>query len=259
MSSSVTSDLDGGALGAPRTLLLLHGSPGTGQAWAGVAVALTGTRRPLMPTLPGHAGDAPHPGGVAAIADRIAPVIAEAPGPVALVGYSFGGVVAIELASRGLDIDRLLLLEPTAVPALRDAGDAAAYAEAERVFGAYIEAARRGVPDAIGTMVDFWFGPGAFGAMPERVRAGLNAAAPRNAEDVAATFAERYDAARLARLPADIEIVIGGNSPPVARAIAEALRRLAPRIRITSLPGANHAMLQTHAADLAARIDAFCR
>ena len=67
-----------------------------------------------------------------------------------------------------------------------------------------------------------------------------------------------YDAAGLARLPSLVEIVVGSNSPPTTHTIAAALQRLAPQARGTSLPGGTHAMLQTHAAALAERIDAFC-
>ena len=246
--------------GHERTLLLVHGSPGNGQAWAGVVQKLRGQYHLLMPTLPGHASDAPaHPGSVGRIADLLEAELAAAPGRIAVIGYSFGGVVALDLAARGHPrIDRLMLLEPVAVPALKGAGEGDSYAVAERVFTAYIAAARQETPDAIGSMVDFWFGAGAFAALPERMRGALNAAARRNADDVAATFMASYDAASLARLPPEVEIVLGSASPPTTHAIAAALQRLAPRIRVTPLAGGTHAMLQTHAATLAEKIDAFC-
>lgn len=214
----------------------------------------------LTPTLPGHASEGPpHPGSVARIADHLEAAIAVTSGKIAVVGYSFGGVVALELARRGLArIDRLMLLEPVAVPLLRAAGEDPTFAAAERVFSAYIAGVRRGTPDAIASMVDFWFGAGAFAAMPEKVRGGLNASARRNADDVAATFAETYDAEGLSRLPSRVEIVVGSNSPPTTYAIAAALQRLVPQASCSSLPGGTHAMLQTHAAVLADRIDAFC-
>ena len=47
-------------------LLLVHGSPGNGQVWSGIAQRLAGSYQMLTPTLPGHASEGPpHPGSVA--------------------------------------------------------------------------------------------------------------------------------------------------------------------------------------------------
>jgi len=253
----------------PRTLMLVHGSPGNAQAWQSVVKNLKGNYRLLLPTLPGHGkSEHAHPGAISGIAALLDELLTDekttpAGAPIGLVGYSFGGVVALDLAlsraRRGDQrIDRLMLLEPVAMMALAGAGNEAHHHEAKQHFDSYLAAVAAKTPDAVAGMVDYWFGPGAFEAMSERMRQTLNAMAPVNALDVAATFGERYDAKSFAALTAKLRILIGGRSPPTAGRIAEAIKKMAPHTEIDHLPGATHAMLTTHGAELAKKIDEFC-
>jgi pimeloyl-ACP methyl ester carboxylesterase len=80
------------------TVLLLHGLGATAQVWTGLTRAL-GDRAWIAPDLPGHGRSAPLPGYTfAAVAEAVAPLV-DAAGTVVL-GHSFGGVVALHLASR---------------------------------------------------------------------------------------------------------------------------------------------------------------
>ncbi|WP_116200325.1 alpha/beta fold hydrolase [Amycolatopsis circi] len=88
--------------------LLLHGLGATGAVWDGLTGLLD--RRVLVPDLPGHGGSPQLPeytfeALAAAVADAF-----DEPGPVAVVGHSLGGVVALELASGryGLDVSSVL-------------------------------------------------------------------------------------------------------------------------------------------------------
>lgn len=88
--------------GAPP-VLLLHGLGATGAVWDGLASQLD--RRLLAPDLPGHGGSPRLPEYTfqtlaAAVADAL-----DEPGPVAVLGHSLGGVVALELASGRYDLD----------------------------------------------------------------------------------------------------------------------------------------------------------
>lgn len=241
----------------PRTLLLVHGSPGNAQTWRGIAEKLAPRFRILLPTLPGHGKQpANDPTTIAVLAEAVAAILPEQ--PVTVVAHSFGGNVALRLAMRAPQrVARMMMLEPVTMRALDLAGDAQTYESGKRHFEAYIAAARAGTPDAIGAMVDFWFGAGAYAAMPERMRQGLNAGTRVNARDVAATFSDDITAADLAALDMPIDVVVGERSPPTAGRIAAAIDRLVPRGKVVSLPGGTHAMPQTHVAPLAAMIEAF--
>jgi len=99
---------------APQRILL-HGVFGDAGVWAGTAAALQ--RAGLAATaieLPCHGRSASAAAGLDAVAEAVADAIAAlCPGPVALVGHSYGGAVAARAARRpGLDVVSLTLLAP---------------------------------------------------------------------------------------------------------------------------------------------------
>lgn len=78
-------------------LVLLHGLGATGDVWRGTAALWPGTW--LAPDLPGHGRSDPLPAYTFdALADAVAPVV-PTDRPVAVLGHSFGGVVALALGS----------------------------------------------------------------------------------------------------------------------------------------------------------------
>jgi pimeloyl-ACP methyl ester carboxylesterase len=242
--------------GAGPTVLLIHGSPGNGRAWQRVAERLADRHRVVAPDLPGHGGTTPPPAGAppdvgstAALLEAFLGVVGP---PALLVGHSYGGVVALALALRGrVPIGALALLEPVAVEALRLSGDDAAYASTRAVFEGYIAGVEGGDPHQVRTMVDFWFGPGAFDRMAEPLRAYMVAQAATNVRDVRSTFRERYAVAAFQRLPMPVTTIVGGRSPEITRAIARAITTHAPKGSLVTLDGATHAMITTHAEPVA--------
>jgi pimeloyl-ACP methyl ester carboxylesterase len=241
----------------PTTLLLVHGSPGNSQTWRGIAEKLAPSFRLLLPTLPGHGKQpADGPTTVSALAEAVAAIVPAE--PVTIVAHSFGANVSLRLAMRMPErVTRMMLLEPVTLRALDLVGDAATYEGGKHHFESYLAAADAKTPDAISAMVDFWFGPGTFAAMPERMRQGLNAGTRVNTRDVRATFADDFSAADLAALGMPIRLVIGERSPSTNKQISAAIAKLAPRAEIVSLPGGTHAMPQTHVAELARMIEDF--
>ena len=240
--------------------LLVHGSPGSPAVWAGVQAGLDPDAMILTPRLPGHRrGD-----DAAALSDDLATRTAAVEaawfddpaaigathgGRVTLVGHSFGGVVALEVARRGrLPVSRLVLLEPVVVNALPVGGaEAPQVVERLRVYLAQVEA---GAPEAIATMIDLWFGDGAYTRLPEGARRGLAAQAPVNARDVTATLTQDVGPGTLEAVDIPTTVVIGSRSPATTAAIGAALARRLPRAELVSLEGAGHDMLDTHAAEL---------
>jgi pimeloyl-ACP methyl ester carboxylesterase len=79
-------------------VVLLHGLGATGGVWEGVAAALGGDV--VAPDLPGHGatGTLPAAYTFAAVAEAVADAVD--PAGTVLLGHSFGGVVALHLATR---------------------------------------------------------------------------------------------------------------------------------------------------------------
>jgi pimeloyl-ACP methyl ester carboxylesterase len=235
--------------GAP--LILVHGSPGDGRSWFRVVPRLTERHRVLMPDLPGYGGSDPPPGGASertsAMGAAIGKLIEACSEPVRLFGHSYGGNVALHAALKHPDrVDSLALFEPVFFRALDLAGDVRMLEPAERFFAAYADRVADGEPAAVGEMIDYWFGPGAFTRLPASVQSFLTGAAAKNGLDVRAAFAEQITAGQLAGYAKPVLVACGSASPPVAPAIAKALVALMPLARLHPIPAAGHGMLDSH-------------
>jgi len=232
-------------------LVLIHGSPATGQAWQAVAKHLTGDFAIITPTLSGHEGagpaETPPPITTDALAAAVEAEIGAFEAPIRLAAHSYGASVALHLALRGrIPIGQMVLFEPVSPHALELAGKDASHRTLHAGIGGYIEAHEAGEPEAVGRMIDFWFGPGAFRAMPEPVRTYLIGRTPMNVRDVRASFAETYTYDNLARLEFPIQIACGDKSPSVTLDIAEALIAGLPQGALAMIEDSDHAMLTSH-------------
>ena len=241
--------------GSGPHLVLVHGSPGEGRAWNRVAPLLADRFHVLTPDLPGYGRSSPLAGaaaGTAAMAEGITRLIESLDGPILLGGHSYGGNVALHVMARAPGrIQALALLEPVFFRALELNGDDAPLDEAGRYFSAYAARAAAEERDAIIDMVDYWFGRGAFDQLPPPVQGFLRTAAPRNAVDVKASFAEPLPKAALADFDRPAFIAHGSASAPVAIAIARALGGLLPMADVVSIAGASHGMIDTHPGEVA--------
>jgi len=244
------------------TLILVHGSPATGQAWQAVAKRLPDRYRIVTPTLLGHDGmgpaEAPPPITTDALAAALEEAIGDVSGPILLAAHSYGASVAMHLALRGrVPVARLLLIEPVTPHALKLAGNEASHTVLKTGIGGYLEAHDAGEAEAVSRMIDFWFGPGAFRAMPPPVRTYLVDRTPVNVRDVRASFAETYTYADLARLDLPVLIACGTRSPKVTVDISEAVLAGLPRGRLVMVEDADHAMLTGQPDAVARMLDEF--
>jgi pimeloyl-ACP methyl ester carboxylesterase len=245
-----------------QSLVLVHGSPATGQAWQAVAKHLPERYRVVTPTLHGHDGagpaETPPPTTTDALAAALEADIGEIDGPILLAAHSYGASVALHLALRGnIPITRLLLIEPVTPHALELAGNEASHGVLRSGIGGYLDAHEAGEPEAVSRMIDFWFGAGAFHAMREPVRTYLIDRTPVNVRDVRASFAETYTYDDLARLDLPVLIACGSRSPSVTVDLAEAVLAGLPQGRRATVEGGDHAMLTSHPEAVAHMIDEF--
>lgn len=99
--------------GADPVVLLVHGQPGAGADWAALKGLLVDDHRVLAPDRPGWGSNTREAVGLVANADAMAAMLTYAAidVPVTVVGHSFGGAVALELALNYPErVDALVLL-----------------------------------------------------------------------------------------------------------------------------------------------------
>jgi len=246
--------------GSGPIALLIHGSPGNGKAWARVGERLSQRYRVIAPDLPGYGETTPLPlhaePDTADAAGLLEGLLSTLGAPAVVAGHSYGGVVALTLALRGrLVIGALALFEPVAVPILLMTGEAEAFHAAKAIFDDYIARVEAGEAGAVQTMVDFWFGPGAFARMPEPLVAYMTRARVTNTRDIRGAFRPRYSPEALRRLTMPLVTVVGGRSPEITGKIARAIVSHAPRASLVTLGSATHALTTTHAEAVAQAID----
>jgi len=104
-SKAATMDCYEGGEGSP--LVLLHGLSASWHVWRPLLSILERQHRVFAPTLPGHPGGAPWPAGREANLDAIVDVLAEDLAQRKIdrphiAGNSLGGLLALELARRGI-------------------------------------------------------------------------------------------------------------------------------------------------------------
>lgn len=106
-----------------RRVIFIHGSPGLAEEWAPFLAAVPRGRQYLAPDRPGYggSGDAPVT-DLQAQADALVVLLGAEPQPdTILVGYSYGGPVALRLAADHPDrVAGVLLVGAAADPALEE-------------------------------------------------------------------------------------------------------------------------------------------
>ena len=206
--------------------LLLHGTPLTPEVWDGVAAGLTRSGPVSCPdiTPAGEARDVP---GV--LAARVAAEVPEGPGRLHVVGHSFGGQVALDLA----------LLAPQRVASLT------LVCSRDTPFPAFAAAAARlrdgGQVDA-GAALGRWFTPAELdrgGPVVSYARRCLEQA-DRRSWAAALDAIARYDrAGRAGFVQAPVTLIAAELDPVSTPEVMSAMAGL-PRATLRVLPGAAH-------------------
>jgi len=242
--------------GAGPGLMLVHGSPGSSNAWQPVGQRLSDRFRIVAPNLPGYGGTSLEepggPEGVPHAAGLLEALMRETGVPDVLAGHSYGGAVALVIALRGhVRPKALALFEPVCIPILLSVGDAEAFSRVKPVFDDYIRAFESGDLQAARSMVEFWFGLGAYEKLPGPVRDFIVRNTGPNVHDVRASFRERYARDAIAKLDMPVWVVYGSKSPDVSYRVASTLVDLARKGSLVKVDGATHALTATHSDQVA--------
>ena len=235
-------------------LLMVHSSGLNARQWVGLRSLLPG-RPVLLPDLVGYGESSPWEQGDAfdwrVDVEGLEAILNTYEGPWDLVGHSYGGFLALLVASRNPDrIRRLSLHEPVAWALLETHGrppDAQSYRDTvEGLFGS----GRQLNPSAwMAYFVDFWNGPGAWEGLSEKRQAQWVAVASKVIPEVRAICFDETSAETWAQIQVPTLISVGKESPSLERAVCELLVDVIPQARLQETSGGHMAPI-THGREV---------
>lgn len=243
------------------SVIALHSSASGARQWAPWREIPPGAVELVAPDLIGYedgSGWSPAvPLELADEAQRLAPLLDRDPGGVHLLGHSYGGAVALELALRWPQrVRSLTLYEPVRFGVLRAPGTWALRAEAlalGHAVGVLVRAQR--LREAAERFVDYWSGAGAWEACNGRRRAGIAQAMPKVMAEFGALFADAVPVHAWRRLAMPVRVLCGSCSPAPTQRIVELLVQLCPRATLQRLEGLGHMGPVQAPARVAAAVD----
>lgn len=244
-------------------VVLLHCSGSTAGQWQALIDLLQPRFRPLAVELHGHGArpdwSGERPFTLADDAALVEPLL-ERLGGAHLVGHSYGGAVALKLASLRGDLVRsvaayepvlfrALLDDPESAPEMREVLRVAGWMRARLAEGDAQAAARR--------FVEYWSGAEAWRYLSPGRQQAIAARMPSVLRHFDALFSEPLAAAQPGRLAMPLLFLAGGRTVASARRLARLFRTTFPAARHEVLTGLGHMGPITDAAAVNPRIEAF--
>ncbi len=229
--------------GSGPPLVMVHGTTADHTRWSGVSprfeddftvVAMDRRGR-------GGSGDAPEY-DIAREAEDVAAVVDAMGEPVFLLGHSYGGVCALEAAMLTDGVAKMVLYEPALpttmapmyepgladrIQALIDEG------QNEAALDLFVLEVVR-MPD--GDIDAYHRSP----MWPGRIRM-----APTLPRELAIDQRYVFEPERFVNMAVPTLVLLGGDSPPIFRSAAEAVRSALPNADLVELPGQQHIAMDT--------------
>lgn len=250
----------GYAARAATPVIALHCSGADGGQWRKLAAAVGDDRAVYAPSLIGSGDTAPWRGQreftLADEARLVIDVLDGLSGPAHLVGHSYGGAVALKVASLRRDrIASLSLYEPSAFHLLHQTGAGDVLAEIEGIAGAVVFGLVTGAyQEAAATFVDYWNGPGAWAALRPGPRDALVRWLPKGPLEFRAALGDHTPLASFRQITCPVQLLRGEHARAPSRRIIEDLARELPNAVLDVLPGAGHMAPLTHARQVNDRV-----
>jgi len=245
-------------------VICVHSSASSARQWAPLQDSLAGAYRVIAPDLLGYGAGRKWKYERALSLDdearEIESLIAAEPGGVHLVGHSFGGAVALHTALRNPGrVKSVVLYEPVLANLLQD--NAAAHA-AFVEFASVRNAVRRAVHSdrtehAAQVFVDYWSGPGAWSALPDKRRQAIVQRMRKVDAEFDAIFYNATSLSAYRRITVPVLNLVGCATRLPPRAIVDLLGTVLPDVRRQEIAEAGHLGPLTHADEVNKRIRAF--
>lgn len=166
-------------------------------------------------------------------------------GTVRLVGHSYGAAIALAFAQKHPErVERMVLFEPVCFSILESGH--AGLKDLESVLHVFDDTSTASDPTAQARrFIEYWNGPGAFDAMPERLQQLFTHQVRKVDLDFQALMHPTFNAEALTPLADRLTLLHGEQTRASARALIQQLQRWLPAARVVNTPGGHMAPL-TH-------------
>lgn len=248
--------------GGERPVLALHCSLAHAGAWGKLAAEMSGITLTAIDQ-PGH-GRAPDWDGqddLHGLYTQQAAQMAAHLGkgqPIDIFGHSWGATVALRLAIERPDLVRsLMLIEPSLFAAAKGSAAFDSFAQGHLPFLHLLSQGQVG--EAAGLFHSHWGAGEAFSDLPTQLQDYILARLPLLAAQNPYLVEDRAGLLRSGQIEAisvPVLLVRGSESPAVAEAILQSLADRLPRVASHQVQGAQHMVPITHAAEMAAAVQA---
>lgn len=225
-----------------ETILLLHASTSSARQWRHLYETLATSFQLVSPDLLGYGGN-PIPASTFTIADEVEHALSylDDRQPFHLVGHSYGGLVALQIAQRCPErVLSMVLYEPTNFTPVRTI-DPTAYATIRLVADETARLVANGrLQQAAATFIEFWVGAGAWRQMPPRVQQGIAATMEKVCLEWPGGFEAGLSTEEIAQLPMPSLLMYSNDSPIVARVATNILHRHLPHSQLIEMENIGH-------------------
>lgn len=236
--------------GAGEPVVFLHSSGMSGNQWQRTAAVLARSGfRAIVPDLLGSGRSPPWPDGkpfgYRDDVELVERLLGQLEQPAHLVGHSYGGVVALQLALRA-PVASIALYDPVVFGVLSPS-DREGLADINRISFDWGEtpAARE---EWLRSFVDYWGGEGAWSRLREPARAEFARVAWVVHEGAGSLRTDETPLEVYGSLDVPALLMSGELSPVAARHVIERLGGALPQARVERFAGAGHMGPLTHVA-----------
>lgn len=245
------------------TVVLLHSSASSARQWDRLAETLKPRFHVHAIEFHGH-GEQPTWSSNAplTLADEAALAIPalEKAGGAHVVGHSYGGAVALKLATmRPRLVRSLVVYEPVLFRLVLDGF--ARQSRADEIYGVADSISKMlasgDTNSAARVFIDFWSGAGAWDSLPPGKQTSIAPRMQAVAQQFDALLNEPLQLSDLRRRNLPTKLVSGSRTPDITRRIAEVLRMALPTDAYEVIEAAGHMGPITHSAEFNQRVVRF--
>jgi pimeloyl-ACP methyl ester carboxylesterase len=235
------------------TVVLIHSGGFTSRQWRKLAAALASRYDVLAPDLLGYGESGPWPDGqpfhFRQDLEFLESLLPDDGQTVDVVGHSYGGFLALQLALRRPELVRsIAAYEPVAFGVLDAVEDADALRGLDLVKREW-EPDSRGVDEAwLRGFVEWWNGPGAWERLAEETRESFRVMGWKVFQEVMSLAADRTDRATYATIGVPTLLLGGEQAPMTERRVLERLGAALPRATVRVFAGVGHMGPISHAS-----------